>query len=100
MCEQQLGVADSYTVRITATKKAPALSQMEWKLARGKWRPRLQAFVEALPADAVVESSTAAFAHVSESAESEAALKSAVNALTNLKVRVNVHWAAGFAGLH
>ena len=65
--------------------------QMEWKLHRGKWRPRLQAFVDALPADAVVESSTAAFAHLSESAESEAALKSAVNALTVLKVGTDVH---------
>ena len=76
------------------------LLQMEWKLARGKWRPRLQAFVDALPADAVAEASTAAFAHLSESAESEAALKSAVNALTVLKVGTDVQWAVGFAGLH
>lgn len=76
------------------------LLQMEWKLSRGHWRPRLQAFIDALPANAVVESSTAAFAHLSESAESEAALKSAVNALTVLKVGIYMHWAAGFAGLH
>ena len=81
-------------------KWAVTLSQMEWKLARGKWRPKLQAFVDALPADAVIESSTAAFAHLSESAESEAALKSAVNALTVLKVGADVQWAAGFAGLY
>ncbi|KAK9826454.1 hypothetical protein WJX81_000086 [Elliptochloris bilobata] len=58
---------------------------MEWKLARSKWRPRLQAYVEALPAEAVVEASTAAFAALGPSAENEAALKSAINALTVLK---------------
>jgi len=60
---------------------------MKWKLQRGKWRPRLQALVDELPSDAVVEASTAAFAALAkESAETEAALRAAVNALTVLKV--------------
>ncbi len=60
---------------------------MKWKLQRGKWRPRLQALVDELPSDAVVEASTAAFAALAEeSAEAEAALRAAVNALTVLKV--------------
>lgn len=66
---------------------------MKWKLSRGKWRPRLQAFVDELPGDAVVKASTAAFAALAESAEDEGALRAAVNAMTTLKVPYSAMFA-------
>lgn len=64
---------------------------MDWKLARGKWRPRLQAFAGELSPDSVVETTRAAFASLSrDSVENVvpdiSVLKAALLELTKLKV--------------
>jgi hypothetical protein len=82
-----LEVYSARKLRVKRSGSRLRAAQMKWKLRRGKWRPRLQALVDELPSDAVVEASTAAFAALAEeSAEAEAALRAAVNALTVLKV--------------
>ena len=65
---------------------------MEWKLARGKWRPRLLSFVQALPpaeAERVVKDAFAVLAAVKEEEEEEdrvdEAVREAVAVLTTLK---------------
>lgn len=61
---------------------------MQWKLLRGKWRPRLQAYVDVLPSSAVKDTSTSAFASLDKSGKTdpEGSLKAAMNAMTVLKV--------------
>eukprot|EP00253_Pinus_taeda_P030725 PITA_30725 len=51
---------------------------MEWKLTRGKWRPRLLSFVSSLDETSVKAASQKAFAALPD-------LKDAVNALSTLK---------------
>lgn len=51
---------------------------MEWKLTRGKWRPRLLSFVSSLDESSVKTASQKAFAALPD-------LKEAVNALSTLK---------------
>ncbi|KAG6422046.1 hypothetical protein SASPL_118607 [Salvia splendens] len=51
---------------------------MQWKLARGKWRPRLLSFVSSLPDAVVTDASTMAFAALPD-------VSKAVSALTVLK---------------
>uniref|UniRef100_A0A1D2A838 HhH-GPD domain-containing protein n=1 Tax=Auxenochlorella protothecoides TaxID=3075 RepID=A0A1D2A838_AUXPR len=63
---------------------------VDWKLSRGKWRPRLQAFAKELAPASVADASRSAFASLYKDSSSGAepgpsALKSAFLELTKLK---------------
>ncbi|OQR98253.1 hypothetical protein ACHHYP_08915 [Achlya hypogyna] len=53
---------------------------MQWKLSKGKWRPRLQAFVDALSDDEVQSTSSKAFVAIADGQ-----LKEAIAAISELK---------------
>ena len=67
-----------------------ALLQVDWKLKRGKFRPRMQALVGSNTAEAVQTATTAAFAALQDAAElsapSDTDIKKALQHLTSLKV--------------
>ena len=63
---------------------------MEWKLTRGKWRPKLLDYAKAHSEEAVREATCLAFESMDEAAESTKGLKEAMSALTELKVMMIV----------
>ncbi|KAK9811619.1 hypothetical protein WJX72_007087 [[Myrmecia] bisecta] len=68
---------------------AELVQLMDWKLTRGKWRPRLLDFVKAHSADIVQQTTQEAFDHLSradmKAAASQAQVKQAIETLNKLK---------------
>ena len=82
---------------LSCSKLTAQHSQMAWKLARGKFRPRLQALVDSNADDSVQKCTTAGFAALKGTPEgaapSDAALAAAVKAISALKVPNAAHAA-------
>ena len=68
------------------------MRQVEWKLTRGKWRPKLLDYAKAHSEDSVRGASSLAFKSMEEedAAEGTKGLKEAISALTELKVMLTV----------
>lgn len=58
---------------------------VRWKLKRGKWRPRLQAFADALSDSQVIAASTQAFSHIFSKDSSPGDVGGALKPLLDLK---------------
>ena len=62
------------------------LLQVDWKLTRGKWRPKLLDYAKAHSEATIVEATSAAFKSMSSANDGNEDLKAAMSALTELKV--------------
>ena len=65
--------------------------QVDWKLTRGKWRPKLLDYAKAHYEEAVKSATGAAFKSIRDAGSSEEGLKAAMSALTALKVSQLLH---------
>ncbi len=69
----------------------PCSLQVDWKLTRGKWRPKLLDYAKAHSEDAVRDATSTAFESMREAEGSELGLKEGMSALTELKVYLRHH---------
>ena len=60
--------------------------QVDWKLTRGKWRPKLLDYAKAHSEDTVREATASAFRSMKDAPEGSEGLEEAMSALTALKV--------------
>ena len=75
-----------WTVKYFSAALLACCAQVDWKLTRGKWRPKLLDYAKAHSEATVKAATTAAFETMSSTQSAQADLKAAMGSLTELKV--------------
>ena len=75
-----------WTVNHFCAALSACCAQVDWKLTRGKWRPKLLDYAKAHSEATVKAATTAAFETMSSTQSAQADLKAAMGSLTELKV--------------